>query len=108
MHALAQRKLTDREEAQPQDGAAATSARLEIMRLTREEMAFQPVPLLPGLLQLSAAMLQAAPRLRQSGPFSAFTVPAAASDQQWVVRDLSPYLKNDNPFTCARRKPCPG
>lgn len=76
----------------PKEEAAAertpSGARLEVMRLTREEMAFQPVPLLPNLPRLSAAALAAAPRLRQSGPFSAFTVPPSVADQQWVVRPV--------------------
>ncbi len=84
---VAQRKVrAPKEEAAPE--AARSGARLEVMRLTREEMAFQPVPLLPNLPRLSAAALAAAPRLRQSGPFSAFTVPPSVADQQVVVRFL--------------------
>ncbi|BDA49792.1 Rubisco accumulation factor 1, chloroplastic [Coccomyxa sp. Obi] len=75
--------MAPKEEAAPE--AAQSGARLEVMRLTREEMAFQPVPLLPNLPRLSAAALAAAPRLRQSGPFSAFTVPPSVADQQWVA-----------------------
>ena len=87
------------EEAETADGVPAAVARLEMFRLTREEMAFQPVPMLPGLARLTAAALDGVPRLRQSGPFSAFTVPAAASDQQWVVRaPTCPLLLL---FTCA-------
>ncbi|KAK9904948.1 hypothetical protein WJX75_006180 [Coccomyxa subellipsoidea] len=77
--------LDPEEEAATADGVPAAVARLEMFRLTREEMAFQPVPMLPGLARLTAAVLDGVPRLRQSGPFSAFTVPAAASDQQWVA-----------------------
>ena len=87
------------EEAETADGVPAAVARLEMFRLTREEMAFQPVPMLPGLARLTAAALDGVPRLRQSGPFSAFTVPAAASDQQWVVRPSTcPFITYF--FTC--------
>jgi hypothetical protein len=86
--------LDPEEEAATADGVPAAVARLEMFRLTREEMAFQPVPMLPGLARLTAAVLDGVPRLRQSGPFSAFTVPAAASDQQWVVRASTCHLYN--------------
>ncbi len=82
-----QRTLTDApaEEEFP-DQAQGPLAKLEILRLTREEMAFQPVPLLSSLTNLTAAALDGVPHLRQSGPFGAFTAPSATSDQQWVVR----------------------
>ena len=45
----------------PEEGEAApaTAARLQILRLTREEMGFKTVPLLPSLDSADAADLQA-------------------------------------------------
>lgn len=88
---LVQRTLTDAPAVEElRDQAQGPAAKLEILRLTREEMAFQPVPLLSALTNLTAATLDGVPRLRQSGPFGAFTAPPATSDQQWVVRTRIP------------------
>lgn len=72
----------------PEEDAAAgpvSSARLQNLRLTREEMGFKTVPLVPGLGSSSAADLADLPVVRQSGAFSAFTLAGADPKQQWVV-----------------------
>lgn len=68
--------------------APATVARLQNLRLTREEMGFKTVPLLSGLDSATAADLQAIPEVRQSGSFSAFTLASPKPNQQWVVSFL--------------------
>ena len=81
---LLQRSLV---EAEPEEAREAAAAKLAIFKLTAEEAAFKPVPLLPGLAELSPADLAEVPAARQSGPFNAFTPPAEGRPgQQWVVR----------------------
>ena len=58
-----------------------------MFRLTQDELAFKPVPLVAPLADLGAPDLERIPVVRQSGPFNAFSNPAAGSEgQQWVVR----------------------
>jgi hypothetical protein len=64
-------------------------AKLQILRITREETAFRPVPLMPDLSSVSAAALATIPRARTSGLFGAFTLVGASPDQQWVVSACS-------------------
>ena len=78
-----QRRLIEAPEEE--EAAPATAARLQILRLTREEMGFKTVPLVSGLDSASAADLEALPEVRQSGSFSAFTLVSTNPNQQWVV-----------------------
>jgi len=71
-----------------ENAAPATTARLQNLRLTREEMGFKTVPLVSGLDSATAADLQAIPEVRQSGSFSAFTLASSNPNQQWVVSFL--------------------
>ena len=81
---LLQRRLIEAPE-EDEDSGPATSAKLQTLRLTREEMGFKTVPLVSGLDAATAADLQALPEVRQSGSFSAFTLLSANPKQQWVV-----------------------
>ena len=73
-------------EAPEEDEAApVAAARLQNLRLTREEMGFKTVPLVASLDSATAADLQALPEVRQSGSFSAFTLASTNPNQQWVV-----------------------
>ena len=81
---LSQRRLIEAPE-EDEDSAPATTANLQNLRLTREEMGFKTVPLVSGLDAATVADLQALPEVRQSGSFSAFTLASTNPKQQWVV-----------------------
>ena len=81
---LSQRRLIEAPK-EDENAAPATTANLQNLRLTREEMSFKTVPLISGLHSATVADLQALPEVRQSGSFSAFTVASTNPQQQWVV-----------------------
>ncbi|KAK9839810.1 hypothetical protein WJX81_003436 [Elliptochloris bilobata] len=69
--------------------AEAAPAKLQIVRLTREETAVRPIPLLTpegGLTGADAATIASAPaRPRQGGPFNAFCTDGGPPGQLWVA-----------------------
>ena len=76
-------------EAEPEEDRVASAAKLAIFKLTPEEVAFKPVPLLPAMAELRADDLAEVPAARQHGPFNAFSPPQdGRPGQQWVVSAL--------------------
>ena len=73
--------------------AAAAPAKLQIVRLTRDETSVRPIPVLTppgGLAGAQPAALAAAPaRPPRSGPFNAFCTDGGPPGQLWVVRKSS-------------------
>lgn len=98
---LLQRRLIEAPEED--ESGPATSAKLQTLRLTREEMGFKTIPLVPGLNAATAADLQALPEVRQSGSFSAFTLVSTNPKQQWVVSPRGRPCPSQMPLT---RMPC--
>ena len=92
-------------EVEPDLVHEAATAKLAIYKLTAEEVAFKPVPLMPGLAELSHADLAAVPAMRQSGPFNAFTTPEdGRPGQQWVVS--SEFVCDKSHFLLLADLPC--
>ena len=79
-----QRSLSNEPEAK--EASNQKKVKLQILRMTREEMAFRAVPLMTGGLgSLTAAALDAIPLVRTTGLYGAFTLVGGSPDQQWVV-----------------------
>jgi len=80
------------EEAAAAEAVEAAPASLQIVRLTREETAVRPIPMLKppgGLAGAEPEALTAAPaRPRQGGPFNAFCTDGGPPGQLWVVRPI--------------------
>ena len=70
--------------------AAAAPAKLQIVRLTRDETSVRPIPVLapPGGLAGAepAALVDAPARPPRKGPFNAFCTDGGPPGQLWVVR----------------------
>ena len=69
---------------------AEQRASLEVIRLTGEEVEFRPVQLAGDLSEASPSAVAGAVRMKQAGPFNAFSMPPGSEGQQFVVRLQAP------------------
>ena len=63
---------------------ALPTATLATLRMTRDEVAFRPVPIAGTLSSTAASAVLAAPKVAATGTFAAFRLPKEGLDLEWV------------------------
>jgi len=60
------------------------TAKLEVVRLIKNEVGYRPIPLAGELKSLDPELVKKAPKVSSTGVFSKFTIPSEGVDYDWM------------------------